>query len=31
MNAANLLTTLFSRDGYVVEIRRPPVQVAPPG
>jgi hypothetical protein len=30
-SAAKMLTELLSRDGYVVEIRRPPVQVQPTG
>ena len=29
--AAKMLTELLSRDGYTVEVRRPPVQVAPTG
>lgn len=30
-SAARMLTELLARDGYTVEIRRPPVQVAPTG
>ena len=30
-SASRLLTELLARDGYRVEIRRPPVQVAPTG
>jgi hypothetical protein len=30
-SAATMLTALFARDGYTVEIRRPPVTVAPAG
>jgi len=30
-SAARVLSELLSRDGYTVEIRRPPVQLAPTG